>query len=105
VLLHKLREAMAAEMRGRVIGGEGKIAEVDPGYFGGYVRPANLTDHRLDRRFAMNQSGRCEDNTLPAVVRTEAQALNFIRSRIAKGTIVNAPMSRRTGTNCIVALK
>jgi molybdenum-dependent DNA-binding transcriptional regulator ModE len=27
VLLHKLREAMAEEMRGRVIGGEGKVAE------------------------------------------------------------------------------
>jgi transposase-like protein len=35
VLLHKLREAMAAELRGRVIGGEGKVAEVDTGYFGG----------------------------------------------------------------------
>ena len=29
VLLHKLREAMAAELKGRVVGGEGKIAEVD----------------------------------------------------------------------------
>jgi hypothetical protein len=32
VLAHKLREAMAAEMRGRVIGGVGKTAEVDGGY-------------------------------------------------------------------------
>src|ERR1700677_4757050 len=58
VLLHKLREAMAAEMRGRVIGGEGKVAEVDSGYFGGYVRPANLANHRVDRRFFENQSGK-----------------------------------------------
>jgi molybdenum-dependent DNA-binding transcriptional regulator ModE len=36
VLLHKLREAMAAELRSRVIGGNGKVAEVDSGYFGGY---------------------------------------------------------------------
>jgi hypothetical protein len=28
--------------------------------------------------------------SLPAVFRTEGQALSFIRSRIAKGTIVNA---------------
>src|SRR6202035_4556958 len=35
VLLHKLREAMAEEMKGRVVGGEGKVAEVDGGYFGG----------------------------------------------------------------------
>ncbi|WP_375167020.1 hypothetical protein [Bradyrhizobium brasilense] len=41
VLLHKLREAMADELKGRVIGREGKTAEVDGGYFGGYVKPAN----------------------------------------------------------------
>ena len=41
VLLHKLREAMAEEMKGRKIGGNGKVAEVDSGYFGGYVKPAN----------------------------------------------------------------
>src|SRR5215210_5203752 len=41
VLAHKLREAMAEEMKGRVVGGEGKVAEVDGGYFGGYVKPAN----------------------------------------------------------------
>ena len=39
VLWHSMRGAMAAEMRGRVIGGEGKIAEVDGGSFGGYVKP------------------------------------------------------------------
>jgi ISXO2-like transposase domain/Transposase zinc-ribbon domain len=102
VLAHKLREAMAAEMRGRVIGGEGKTAEVDSGYFGGYVKPANRADRRLDRRFAVNQSGKRkavvvirerDGNSLPAVFRTEGQALNFIRARIAKGTIVNADES------------
>ena len=44
VLLHKLREAMAEEMKGRVVGGDGKVAEVDGGYFGGYVKPANLKE-------------------------------------------------------------
>ncbi|MEA2962028.1 MAG: hypothetical protein QOI46_2126, partial [Alphaproteobacteria bacterium] len=39
VLLPKLREAMAEEMKGRVVGGEGKPAEIDGGYFGGYVKP------------------------------------------------------------------
>ena len=52
VLLHKLREAMAAELKGRVIGGEGKIAEVDGGYFGGYIKPANFRENRRDRRLA-----------------------------------------------------
>src|SRR5689334_1149609 len=41
VLAHKLREAMASEVRQSAIGGEGKRAEVDGGYFGGYVKPAN----------------------------------------------------------------
>ena len=49
VLLHKLREAMAEEMRGRIVGGEGKEAEIDSGYFGGYVKPANLKEDRIDR--------------------------------------------------------
>ena len=52
VLLHKLREAMAEEMKGRKLGGEGKVAEIDGGYFGGYVKPANLKEKRVDRRFA-----------------------------------------------------
>jgi hypothetical protein len=45
VLLQKLREAMAEELKGRVIGGEGKVAEVDGGYFGGYVKPANQREN------------------------------------------------------------
>lgn len=102
VLAHKLREAMAEELRGRVIGGEGKTAEVDSGYFGGYVKPANLADKRKDRRFAVNQSGKRkaviiirerDGKSLPAVFRTEGQALSFIKARIAKGTIVNADES------------
>lgn len=102
VLLHKLREAMAAEMKGRVVGGEGKVAEVDSAYFGGYVKPANLAEKRKDRRFGVNQSGKRkavvvirerDGNTLPAVFRSEGHALNFIKSRIAKGTVVNADES------------
>src|ERR1700736_2062787 len=55
VLAHKLREAMAGELKGRTVGGEGKTAEVDTGYFGGYVKPANLKENRKDRRFLHNQ--------------------------------------------------
>src|SRR5580704_3526279 len=99
VLLHKLREAMAAELKGRVIGGEGKVAEIDSGYFGGYVKPANLKAARFDRRFGEHQSGKRkaviiirerDGKSLPAVFRSEKQALNFIKSRIAPGTVVNA---------------
>src|SRR5271165_2883182 len=58
VLEHKLREAMAEEMKGRTLGGEGKVAEVDGGYFGGYEKPQNLAANRVDRRLAQNQSGK-----------------------------------------------
>lgn len=50
VLAHKLREAMAAELKGLRIGGKGAIVEVDGGYFGGYVKPANHKQNRRDRR-------------------------------------------------------
>src|SRR6202790_261967 len=99
VLLHKLREAMAEEMKGRVVGGEGKEAEIDGGYFGGYVKPANLKEDRIDRRFARNQNGKRKvvviirergGNSVPAVFHSESQASAFIRARIAKGTVVHA---------------
>src|SRR6202040_1400435 len=91
VLLHKLREAMAEEMKGRKLGGEGVVAEVDGGYFGGYQKPANFRENRRDRRLARNQTGKRKaviiirernGRSLPAVFRTEGQALSFIRSRI-----------------------
>ena len=99
VLCHKMREAMALEMRGRVMGGEGKVAEVDGAYFGEYVKPANLRADRVDRRTAMNKTGKRKvvvvirergGDTLPAVFRSEAAATQFIRSHVAKGTVVNA---------------
>ncbi len=102
VLLHKLREAMAEEMKGRIIGGEGKVAEVDGGYFGGYVKPANLKEDRKDRRFLQNQSGKRKvvvilrernGNSVPAVFKAESQAQAFIKARIAKGTVVHADES------------
>jgi transposase-like protein len=99
VLGHKLREAMAEELKGRVVGGEGKIAEVDGGYFGGYVKPRNLAENRIDRRLSRNQNGKRKvvvivrernGQSVPAVFRTEGQAQSWIKARIAKGTVVNA---------------
>jgi hypothetical protein len=93
---------MGVELKGRTIGGEGKVAEIDAAYFGGYVKPANLKAKRADRRFSENQSGKRkavivirERNgaTVPAVFRSEKQALSFIQKRIAKGTVVNADES------------
>ena len=58
VLCHKLREAMAEEMKGRDVGGEGKVAEVDGGYFGGYVKPAQPRARTAWIAALRNQNGK-----------------------------------------------
>jgi len=86
-------------MKGRIVGGEGRVAEVDGGYFGGYVKPANQKEYRRDRRYDRNQNGKRKvvvivrergGNSVPAVFGPESQAAAFIRARIAKGTVVHA---------------
>src|SRR3954454_8423032 len=95
VLAHKIREAMGSEVSNFEIGGDGKSAEIDGGYFGGYVKPANHKENRRDRRLRQNQSGKRKvvvvirergGKTLPGVFRTEAEALDFIRTKIAPKT-------------------
>ncbi len=99
VLSHKLREAMATEMKGYKLGGVGKTVEVDGGYFGGYIKPANHKENRVDRRLARNQNGKrqCvvvvrerDGRTLPSAFSSEAIALNFIRNHVEKGTEIMA---------------
>jgi hypothetical protein len=95
VLAHKMREAMATEVKGHQLGGKGKTVEIDGGYFGGYVKPANKKANRVDRRLAKNQNGKrqCvvvirerDGHVLPAAFRSEAAALTFIRNRVARET-------------------
>ena len=102
VLSHRLREAKAEEMKGRVVGGVGKEAEVDAGWFGGYVKPANLKADRRDRRLARNQNGKRQaviiirergGNSVPAVFSSESAALSFVKARITKGTVLHADAS------------
>jgi transposase-like protein len=102
VLTHKLREAMASEIKGEMVGGQGRVAEIEGGYFGGYVRPANLRENRRDLRLASNQTGKRkvvavirerEGRTLPAVFRSESEALSFIVAKAAKGTELAADES------------
>lgn len=99
VLLHKVREAMAEEFKGRKLGGKGKVAETDGAYFGGYIRPANFREHRIDRRLARNQTGKRQSvviirerngNSLPMVFKSESAALSWIKSRLLPGTQLNA---------------
>ena len=65
----------------------------------GIVKPSNQKKYRRDRRLARNQNGKRKvvvvirergGNSVPAVCNTESQAAPFIRSRIAKGTVVHA---------------
>lgn len=99
VLLHKVREAMAEEFKGRKLGGAGKVVETDGAYFGGYVKPANLAEHRRDRRKLANQTGKRRSviivrerngHSVPAVFKSESAALSWIKSRVDLGTVVNA---------------
>jgi hypothetical protein len=99
VLGHKLREAMAVELKGMHLGGDGETVEVDGCYFGGYVKPANFKEHRRDRRLAKNQNGKRRvvvalrergGRVLPTVTKSESAALGFIRERVARGTEIQA---------------
>ena len=103
VLAHKMREAMASEVRQTPIGGDGKKAEIDGGFFGGHVKPANKRENRRDRRLRENQSrqaqGGCRDPRArrqhPAGrVPQEAEALNFIRRHVPQGTTLYGDCGR-----------
>jgi hypothetical protein len=95
VLAHKLREAMAAEHKGKVLRGH---VEIDGAYFSGHVKPANRKADRVDRGLAEHQTGkrRCVvalrergGRTLPFVVITD-QAVPFVRQAVEHGSIVYA---------------
>jgi transposase-like protein len=99
VLAHKMREAMASDTHGLNIGGEGKAVEIDGLYAGGYVKPANRREDRKDCRLFENRSGKRQvvvvarergGRTLAEVFSSETDGLNFIRSRVAAGTVVHA---------------
>jgi transposase-like protein len=102
VLAHKLREAMSSEVRAYRFGGKDTVVEIDGGYFGGYVKPANHKENRIDRRLAANQTGKrqCvvvirqrDGHVLPAAFRSEGDALSFIRNRVARETEIHADES------------
>lgn len=102
VLAHKCREAMAEEVKGRQIGDDQNVAEIDGAYFGGHIRPANEKKDRVDRRRAENQTGKRKvvvvirergGDTLPGVFRSESHALAWIKHRVAKGTVIHADES------------
>ena len=96
VLSHKLREALAAESKGRTLDGE---VEVDGAYFGGHIRPANNAENRVDRRKAEHQTGtrrvvvafrQRKGRTLPFVVRSEAEGVELAMQHVSRMAVMHA---------------
>jgi transposase-like protein len=96
VLMHKLREAMAAETREAVLSG---VVELDGAAFGGHVRPTNARTDRVDRRLLEHRSDRRRmvvalrqrgGRTLTRTFLREAAGVSFARERVAPGSIIAA---------------
>lgn len=96
VLMHKLREAMAAEVHDLHLTG---AIDVDGAAFGGHVRPANAKQDRVDRRLLKHRSGKRRvvvalrqrgGRTLARSFLREAEGVAFARERIVPGSIVAA---------------
>ena len=90
------------------IGDDRPEAEVDGAYFGGYVKPANLKEDRVDRRLAKNQSGKRKvvvvirergGETLPGVFKTKGQPCHGSAAASSKAPCCT-PMKHRSGTIC-----
>jgi hypothetical protein len=100
VLSHKLREAIESEQRTGTLAGK---CEVAGAYFGGYRKPANKIEDRLDRRLAEEQTGKRQvvvvmrqrkGRTLSFVFRRESDAIPTVRERIPFGSSIHADESR-----------
>lgn len=99
VLSHKLREAMAAEVKANRLGGAERVAEIDGAWFGGSVRPENRKADRKDRRLRENRSGKrqCvvvirerDGRSMTKVFKSEEESLSFIKANLDKATTVHA---------------
>ncbi len=97
VLSHKLREAVGSQQVAKdKLTGE---VEVDGGYFGGHIKPANHKENRIDRRRAKYQTGKRRvvvvmrernGRTLPHVYHSEAAAVAHIPNFVDASATVYA---------------
>lgn len=95
VLMHKIREAVTRKFDDSMTG---KI-EVDGAYFGGYIKPENRKEDRIDRRLAENQNGkrqcvmvlRSEEETRTSVVEREnpEAVTTIIQHNIDKDAVIH----------------
>jgi len=95
VLAHKIREAMASEAE-QSLSGE---VEVDGAYFGGYVKPANRKEDRVDRRRVMHQTGKRQVVVImrerggvstATVAKSEKAGANAILDTVQAGSVIYA---------------
>lgn len=96
-MAHKIREAIAAEQHAAdKLTGE---VEVDGAYFGGYLKPANWKENRIDRRLAKNQNGKRrvvvvarerDGRTVTNVFRSEGEAVPMIEARVNADATIHA---------------
>ncbi len=108
VLAHKIREAIASEIKDAKVGGAGHDVEVDGCYVGGHVRPENRKEDRKDRRLAENQSGKRQvvvairerplegtslGRTITSVFKSEDASIDFIKTRVDRASTVHADES------------
>jgi transposase-like protein len=90
VLGHKIREAIAAEVKGAELSGE---VEVDGAYFGGHIRPENKAEDRKDRRLAEHQTG--ERRVVIVARQRKGRTLTFVRPTEAEGVAIVRKIVRR----------
>jgi transposase-like protein len=96
VMSHKLREALSAARDASPLDG---TVEVDGAYFGGYVKPANKKEDRVDRRLSENRSGKRQvvvvmrerdGRSLPFVTKTEAAGVALVAANVDADATVHA---------------
>ena len=77
--------------------------EVDGAYFGGYVKPANWKENRVDRRLAEHQTGKRRvvvvmrergGIALPFVFKSEHQGVAAIGARVKPDAVIHADEAR-----------
>jgi hypothetical protein len=96
VLSHKIREALSNTNKGKTLDG---VVEVDGAYFGGYIKPVNNKEHRLDRRLKFVQNGKREvvvvmrqrgGHAIANVFKSESESVSTIHQHVALGSTIHA---------------